>query len=80
MYSANLTLLINFAIIEVQKVKEIRTMTDLEKTIELLEKNNIPYRQTKIYGEDNTEGIAIWFSIGHVEFGKCGKLHNVVPY
>lgn len=54
-------------------------MNDLEKVIELLEKNNINYRQTPIYGEDNSEGVAIWLDVGHIEF-EDNMIHNIVTY
>lgn len=58
-------------------------MSDFEKMISLLELNEIGLdcHSTKIYGEDNSWGYAIWFDNGgHLEFDSDGNLTNIVDY
>jgi hypothetical protein len=57
-------------------------MSDFEKMISLLELNEmVDFRSTKIYGEDDSWGYAIWFDNGgHLEFDSDGNLTNIVDY
>lgn len=55
-------------------------MDDFEKMISLLDGIGIDFRTTKIYGEDDSWGYAIWFDRGHIEFDSDGNLTNIVDY
>ena len=56
-------------------------MTNLQAICELFYKNEINFRKTVLYNEDNRIcGEAIWLEIGHIEFDKNGNLKNVVVY
>lgn len=56
-------------------------MSEFDKAINMLDKNNIPYRITQLW-EDNNKfvGYAIWLNVGHYEFDLNGDLSNVVDY
>lgn len=56
-------------------------MTDFEKTKELLNKNNIDYSETFLFGsKDEKPGFAIWLDTGHFEYDAEGKIFNIVCY
>lgn len=56
-------------------------MSDFEKMVSLLDGTGADFRTTKIYGEDNSWGYAIWFDNGgHLEFDSDGNLTNIVDY
>lgn len=56
-------------------------MSDFEKMISLLDGIGVDFHTSKIYGEDNSWGYAIWFDMGgHLEFDSDGNLTNIVDY
>ena len=56
-------------------------MTDLQVTLELLDKNEINFRKTVLYNENNQIcGTVVWLNVGHFEFDKYENLKNVVVY
>lgn len=57
-------------------------MTDLQAICELFYKNEIDFRKTVLYNDDNRIcGEAIWLEkIGHIEFDKDENLKNIVIY
>ena len=58
-------------------------MTDMDKTIELLDKYEIGYHTTELYSSTTTAwcGYALWLGgNGHIEFDLNGKLTNIVNY
>lgn len=56
-------------------------MTDLQATLELLNKHGIGFRTTVLYNENNQIcGTAVWLDVGHIEFDKDEKLKSLVRY
>lgn len=58
-------------------------MTDMNKTMELLDKYEIGYHTTELYSSTNNAwcGYAIWLNKGgHIEFNILGALKNIVNY
>ena len=57
-------------------------MTNLQAICELFYKNEINFRKTVLYNDNNQIcGEAIWLEkIGHIEFDKDGNLKNIVRY
>ena len=56
-------------------------MSQLDKIINMFDKNAIPYRITQLWGDNNGfVGYAIWLDMGHFEFDPNGNLFNVVDY
>lgn len=56
-------------------------MSDFGKMISLLDGIGVDFHTSKIYGEDNSLGYAIWFDMGgHLEFDSDGNLTNIVDY
>ena len=55
-------------------------MNDYDSFINLCEKNNISYRTTKIYDENNNAYPCVWLKVGHVEFGNDKIIKNIVTY
>ena len=58
-------------------------MTDMDCTIDLLNKYGIDYHFTILYSTETNElcGHACWLSKGgHIEFDLYGKITNVVNY
>lgn len=58
-------------------------MTDLQATLELLNKIGLNFHKTVLYDENNQIcGESIWLEkiIGHIEFDKDGNFKNIVRY
>ena len=56
-------------------------MTDLQATLEILNKNEINFRKTVLYNDHNQIcGTAVWLNVGHIEFDKSEHLKNIIVY
>ena len=56
-------------------------MSQFDKTINMLDRNDTPYVITQLWGDNNElAGYAIWLKVGHFEFDLDGNLFNVVDY
>ena len=56
-------------------------MTDLQATLELLNRNETNFHTTVLYNENNQIcGTAVWLNVGHFEFDKYENLKNIVVY
>jgi hypothetical protein len=65
------------------KEREVVTMTDMDKTVELLNKYEIDFHTTILYSTTDKKpcGWAMWLSKGgHLEFDFDKKLVNIVEY
>ena len=57
-----------------------RIIDDYSAIKELLDKNNISYRDIDSYDENNKAYPCIWLDIGHIEFNEYGMITNIVTY
>ena len=53
---------------------------DIDTLELLLGMNNIPYRESVIYDENNKKFIAVWLDNGHIEFDEKGNINNIVTF
>lgn len=57
-----------------------RIIDDYSAIKELLDKNNISYRDIDSYDENNKAYPCIWLDTGHIEFNEYGMITNIVTY
>ena len=56
-------------------------MTDLQATLELLNRNEINFHTTVLCNENNQIcGTVVWLNVGYFEFDKYENLKNIVVY
>lgn len=55
-------------------------ISDYDCIIELLNKNNVPYREIESYNEQNVAFPCIWLNVGHIEFHQDKSISNIVTY